>query len=240
MAATVPNCRAWDPCFAAEVAVIVDHAMRRMLEEQRDEFHYVTLMNENYEHPSLASELHADLLHGMYLLRRHTPAAPRATVRLLGSGTILREVMAAAELLERDWQVASDVFSVTSFSELAREAREVARANRLHPGSIDRVSHVERLLEGDAPVIAATDYVRAWPQLIAEHVEARYVTLGTDGFGRSDTRSALRRFFEVDRHQIVLAALQALVRDGRCERAVLSDAVQRYGVAAPAVPPWQR
>ena len=238
MAALVPNCRAWDPTFASEVAVIVDHAMRRMLEEQRDEFHYVTLMNENYEHPSLRADAHADLLRGMYRLSSHDVPRARGTVRLLGSGTILREVMAAAELLANDWQIASEVFSVTSFSELARDAREVARSNRLQPGAIDRVSHVQRLLSGDAPVIAATDYVRAWPQLIAEYIDARYVTLGTDGFGRSDTRNALRRFFEVDRHQVVLAALQALVREGRCERSVMGDAVRRYGLSSDAPAPW--
>ncbi len=240
MAATVPNCRAWDPCFAGEVAVILDHAMRRMLEEQRDEFHYLTLMNESYEHPSLAAGSHADLLRGMYRLSSHGVDHARGSVRLLGSGTILREVMAAAEMLAADWQVASEVFSVTSFSELAREAREVERMNRLEPGDIDRVSHVARLLAGNLPVVAATDYVRAWPQLIAEYVDARYVTLGTDGFGRSDTRTELRRFFEVDRQQIVLAALQALVRDGVCERALLAQAVRRYGVSAQAGAPWNR
>ncbi|MFL6661036.1 MAG: transketolase-like TK C-terminal-containing protein, partial [Rhizobacter sp.] len=240
IASTVPNCRSWDPCFAAEVGVIVDHAMRRMLHEQRDEFHYVTLMNESYEHPTLRPDAHTDLLRGMYRIAAHPVDAPRGQVRLLGSGTILREVMAAAELLAADWGVASEVFSVTSFSELARDAREVERDNRLQPGAIDRVSHVARLLAGPAPVVAATDYVRAWPQLIAEYVDARYVTLGTDGFGRSDTRSALRRFFEVERHHIVLAALQALVREGRCERGVLTDAATRYGVSADAGAPWQR
>jgi pyruvate dehydrogenase E1 component len=238
IAAMVPTCRAWDPCFASEVAVIVDHRMRRMLEERRDEFHYVTLMNENYEHPSLDAEAQADLLRGMYRLATHAPAQPRGQVRLLGSGTILREVIAAAELLATDWRLASEVFSVTSFSELARDAREVERGNRLQPGAIDRVSQVQRLLAGGAPVVAATDYVRAWPQLIAEYVDARYVTLGTDGFGHSDTRHALRRFFEVDRHHIVLAALQALVRDGVCERGVLADAAARYGLATEAPPPW--
>ncbi len=238
IASTVPNCRAWDPCFAGEVAVIMDHAMRRMLEERRDEFHYLTLMNENYEHPSLRPEAHADLLRGMYHLASHAVPGPRGSVRLLGSGTILREVIAAAELLAADWQVASEVFSVTSFSELARDAREVERENRLQPGAIDRVSQVARLLPGPAPIVAATDHVRAWPQLVAEYVDARYVTLGTDGFGRSDTRSALRRFFEVDRHHVVLAALRALVLDGRCDRQVLAEAVRRYGVPAGAAPPW--
>ena len=240
MASMVPNCRAWDPAFASEVAVIMDHAMRRMLEERRDEFHYLTLMNENYEHPSLAPEAHVDLLRGMYRIAAHAVPSSRGSVRLLGSGTILREVMAAAELLASDWGVASEVFSVTSFSELARDAREVERSNRLQSGSIDRVSHVGRLLSGSTPIVAATDYVRAWPQLIAEYVDARYVTLGTDGFGRSDTRSALRSFFEVDRHHIVLAALQALVRDGHGDRRVLADAVRGYGIAAEAAPSWLR
>jgi len=211
-----------------------------MLEERRDEFHYLTLMNENYEHPSLAPEMHEDLLRGMYRLSRQVVASPRGEVRLLGSGTILREVMAAAELLARDWSVASEVFSVTSFSELARDAREAERAHRLGAAGGERVSHVRRLLPGHSPIVAATDYVRAWPQLIAEHVDARYVTLGTDGFGRSDTRSALRRFFEVDRHHIVLAALQALVREEHCERSVLAEAVQRYGLSADAGPSWSR
>jgi len=240
MAATVPNCCAWDPCFASEVAVIMDHAMRRMLEDQRDEFHYLTLMNENYEHPSLQAESHGDLLRGMYRIATHNPERSGGLVRLLGSGTILREVMAAAELLAADWGVSSDVFSVTSFSELARDAREVERSNRLQPGAVDRVSHVQRMLAGSAPVVAATDYVRAWPQLITEYVDARYVTLGTDGFGRSDTRTALRSFFEVDRHHIVLASLQALVREGTGGRHLLGEAVQRYGVAMDAIPPWAR
>jgi pyruvate dehydrogenase E1 component len=236
MASTVPNCRAWDPAFAGEVAVIMDHAARRMLEDQRDEFHYLTLMNENYAQPSLPEAAHADLLRGMYRLATHAVKKPAGRVRLLGSGAILREVMAAAELLAADWQVASEVFSVTSFSELARDAREVDRLERL--GGAAAVSHVATLLAGNDPVIAATDYVRAWPQLIAEYVPARYATLGTDGFGRSDTRQQLRRFFEVDRHQVVLAALQALVREGALERGVLAQAVAKYGADAGAAAPW--
>ena len=238
MAAQVPNCRAWDPCFAGELAVIVDHAARRMLEEQCDEFHYVTLMNENYAQPSLPAAAHADVLRGMVLHAHHDAPNARAGVRLLGSGAILREVIAAAELLAADWQVKSEVFSVTSFSELAREAREVGRANRLWPGAAERTSHVARLLAGDAPVIAATDYVRAWPQLIAEYVDARYVTLGTDGFGRSDTRAALRRHFEVDRHSVVLAALQALAHEGRIERSVAGEALRRYAMEPATDAPW--
>ena len=210
VAATVPNCRAWDPCFASEVAVIVEHAMQRMLVEQRDEFHYLTLMNENYAMPSLAPGVREHLLAGMYRLRTfEAPGKPEASkLRLLGSGAILREVIKAAELLAREHGVHCEVFSVTSFSELAREARELQRQDRLDPQPTPRQSHVARLLAGDAPIVATSDYVRAWPQLIAEYVPARFVTLGTDGFGRSDTREQLRRFFEVDAASIVRAALE--------------------------------
>jgi pyruvate dehydrogenase E1 component len=240
-ASAVPNCRAWDPSSAAEVAVIMEYAMHRMLVEQRDEFHYLTLTNESQPMPSLGADAagdRADILRGM--VRRQVFEADGATarVRLLGSGAILREVLAAAATLAGGHGVACEVFSVTSFSELAREAREAQRLDRLQPLAEPRTSQVARLLGGDTPVVAATDFVRAWPQLIAEYVDARYVTLGTDGFGRSDTRSALRRFFEVDRQHIVLAALQALVRDGRCERTLLAAAVQRYGLDAGAAAPW--
>ena len=160
-------------------------------------------------------------------------------MRLLGCGTILREVIAAAELLAADWSIGSDVCSVTSFSELARDAREVERWNRLHPDSPARQSHVDAMLDGTSPIIAATDYVRAYPQLIAAYTRARFVALGTDGFGRSDTRAALRTFFEVDRHQVVIAALHALARDGTVERSVVTAAIQRYGVDTGAAPPWE-
>ncbi|WP_271007814.1 alpha-ketoglutarate dehydrogenase [Paucibacter sp. B51] len=236
MAAMVPNCRAWDPAFAGELAVILDHATRRMMVEQQDEFHYVCVMNENYAQPSLPAEAHADLLRGMYRLSQQTVAAPKGEVRLLGSGTILREVIAAAELLASDWQIASEVFSVTSFSELARDARECQRERRL--GLSQAQSHVQQLLAGKLPVIAATDYVRAWPQLIAEYVGAPYSTLGTDGFGRSDTRQKLREFFEVNRHQVVLAALQSLVDAGTLTPDVLAQAHAKYGVKAASQSPW--
>jgi len=240
MASMVPNCRAWDPAFAGEAAVILTHAARRLLVEQCDEFHYVTVGNENYPQPSLPDAVHDDLIRGLYRFGGYGPAERPAAVRLLGSGAILREVIAAAELLRDDWQVASEVFSVTSFSELAREAREVSRNRRLQAGEGDpRISHLERLLPGRAPVVAATDYVRAWPQLIAEYLPARIVTLGTDGFGRSDTRAELRRFFEVDRHHVVLAALQALADEGSVERGVLHEARTRYGVLASDRPPWE-
>jgi len=240
MAAMVPNCRAYDPAFAGELAVILDHGARRMLEHQVDEFYYVTVMNESYAQPSLPEGVHVDVIAGMYHFAGQVPAGSRAAVRLLGSGAILREVIAAAELLATDFGIASDVYSVTSFSELGRSAAEAARWNRLHPAEEPRVSHVERLLTGDAPIVAATDYVRAYPQLIAPYLRARYVTLGTDGFGRSDTRVALRRFFEVDRASIAVAALHALAEEGRVTRAVVVEAIRRYGIERDAEAPWSR
>ncbi|RTL56386.1 MAG: alpha-ketoglutarate dehydrogenase [Rhodocyclaceae bacterium] len=239
MAATIPNCRAYDPAFAGELAVILDHGARRMLEQQQDEFYYVTVMNENYAQPSLPEGAAADVVRGLY---RYAPRQGkdegRPWVRLMGSGTILREAIAAAELLREDWQVDSELWSATSFSELAKEAREVERWNRLHPDQPPRIAHGAACLSGEVPVIAATDYVCAYPQLIAAYIDAPYVTLGTDGFGRSDTRSALRRFFEVDRHHIALAALHALARQGRVAADVPAAAIRRYGLDADTPAPW--
>jgi pyruvate dehydrogenase E1 component len=236
MAAAVPNCRSYDPAFAGEFAVILDHGMREMLEHQRDVFYYVTLMNENQAQPSLPAGAAADVVKGLY---RFAPARKTAQVRLLGSGAILREVIAAAEMLRSDWGVDAEVWSATSYSELAREAEETQRWNRLHPGDAPRRSHLERSFAGTAPVVAASDYVRAWPQRIAPFLEARFTALGTDGFGRSDTRAALRRFFEVDRQHVVLAALDALARGGQVESRVCAEAIVRYGIAADTAPPWQ-
>lgn len=238
VAATVPNCRAYDPAFAGELAVIVDHGMRQMMERDVDEFYYITVMNENYAQPSLPSGVEDQIIRGMYRYAVSDAPVSRGSVRLLGSGTILREVIAASELLAADWQVSSEVWSVTSFSELAREAREVERHNRLNPAEPEQVSHLCASLAGDAPVIVASDYVRAWPQLIASYVDARFIALGTDGFGRSDTRAALRSFFEVDRHQVVLAALDGLVRDGNLPRQVLAEAIERYGLKGDRPAPW--
>ena len=239
-AAAVPNCRAYDPCFAGEFAVILDHGMRQMMERQEDVFYYVTLMNENYAQPSLPAGVEGDIVKGLYRFATHdVKGKAKGRVRLVGSGTILREVIAAAELLAADWGVAAEVWSATSFSELSREAREVERYNRLHPGEPARTSHLQQCLAGDAPVIAATDYVRAWPQLVASYLEAPFTVLGTDGFGRSDTRSALRRFFEVDRHHVVLAALTALRAQGVVDAAVCAEAIARYGIDAGAQASWQ-
>ncbi len=248
IAATVPNCRAYDPAFAGELAVILDHGARRMVEEGEDVFYYLTVMNETYPQPSLPPDTHADVIKGMYRFARHPTATPTApSVDLLGSGAILREVIAAAELLAQDWGIASDVYSVTSFSELARDARDVERFNRLHPGAHSNVrsdgpahrhSHLSKFLNGTRPVVAATDYVRAHPQTIAAYVRSRFIALGTDGFGRSDTRPALRSFFEVDRHHILLAALQALAEDKKIPAATLAAALKKYSIPTDSAPPW--
>ncbi|WP_151633174.1 alpha-ketoglutarate dehydrogenase [Noviherbaspirillum aerium] len=237
-ASAIPNCRAYDPAFAGELAVIVDHGMREMLEQQKDVFYYVTMMNENYAQPSLPQGVAQDLLRGMYRYGECRAASAVASARLVGSGAILREVIAAAGMLAQDWSIDAEIWSATSFSELARDAIETERWNRLHPLDDPRASHVESCLGGQAPVIAATDYVRAWPNLVAPHISAPYTVLGTDGFGRSDTRTALRGFFEVDKHHIVLAVLHALAGQGMIDKALCARAILRYGIEADAAAPW--
>jgi pyruvate dehydrogenase E1 component len=211
VASTVPNCVAWDPGFAGELAVILHHAMNRMLVQQQDEFHYVVMGNENHAMPSLqglGEGVEDDLLRGLYRLQVFGEGPAR--VRLLGSGAILREVLKAAQQLHAQHGIACEVFSATSYSELAREAQALQRLYRAQPLPERRLSHVQRLLAGEAPIVAASDWVRAWPQLITEYVDAKMVTLGTDGFGRSDTRARLRRHFEVDAQAVVAATLEVL------------------------------
>ncbi len=232
-AALIPNCISYDPTFHYELAVIIQDGLRRMVQEQEDVFYYITVMNENYSHPDLPKGAEAGIIRGLYRFREGgkglDAGAPR--VQLLGSGTILREVIAAAELLETEWGVAADVWSATSFNELRREAQDVHRWNLLHPDQPPRKSYVEQCLEGTrGPVIAATDYVRAFADQIRPYVTRRYVTLGTDGFGRSDSRERLRRFFEVDRHHVTLAALKALADDGVLPHARAAEAIRRYGI----------
>jgi pyruvate dehydrogenase E1 component len=229
-ASTIPNCVAYDPTYAYELAVIIEDGLRRMFKEQENVFYYITVMNENYEHPPMPPDAREGILRGMYRLRE-SPIGDRPRVQLLGSGTILREVLAAAELLERDFEVAADIWSVTSFTELRREGIDVVRWNMLHPEAEARASYVERCLAGTrGPVIAATDYMRAVADQIRPCVNRRYLVLGTDGFGRSDTRAKLRHFFEVDRHYVALAALKALADDGELPGARVSEAIRRYGI----------
>jgi len=244
VAATIPNCRAYDPAFAGELAVILDYGSRRLLEQQCDEFYYLTVMNENYAQPSLPADAAPGVIRGMYRYGRFSAgAADSATpvVRLLGAGAILREVIAAAESLAADFHISTEVWSVTSFSELSREAAECERWNRLHPMESARVSYLEQCMSGDAPIVAASDYVRAVPQLLSSYLPGRrYVALGTDGFGRSDTRSALRGFFEVDRASMVVAVLQSLVDVGALDRAQLAAAIDRLQLSTDRAPSWQR
>jgi pyruvate dehydrogenase E1 component len=225
----VPNIRAYDPAFSYEVAVIIHEGLRRMIGEQEDVFYYLTLMNENYHHPAMPDGTEEGILRGMYLLRESAADGPR--VQLLGSGTILNEVLAAAELLENDFGVASDVWSVTSFTELRREGLEVERWNMLHPTSEPRHAYVaEQLGNHEGPVVASTDYIKAFPDQIRQWVPARYRVLGTDGFGRSDFRGALRRFFEVDRYYVALAALRELADERAVEPARVQEAIDRYEI----------
>ncbi len=236
IASTMPNCRAWDPAFGYELATIIEDGTRRMLDAQEDLIYYITVMNENYVQPPMPAGMREDILKGMYLLQWK----PDAAVQLLGSGTILRESIAAAELLQQDFGIAANVWSVTSWSELRRNGMACARHNRINPAAAPLVSHVEALLAPQAgPVIAASDHVSAVPDLIRTWMPRRFVALGTDGYGRSDTRENLRRFFEMDRHHIALAALAALADDGGISRETVADAVQRYGIAATAVAPWE-
>jgi pyruvate dehydrogenase E1 component len=231
IASTVPNCRAYDPCFAYELAVIVEDGMRRMLAAQEDVFYYVTVMNESYPQPSAPPDVREGILRGMYCMRPSTKGAAR--VRLLGSGAILREALAAAELLERDFDIGADMYSVTSYTELRREAMAFERQRRL--GKPQGVCWIEQqLTPTGAPIVAASDYVAAVPDLIRPWVRDRFIALGTDGFGRSDTRAALRRFFEVDRHAIAVAALSAL------DPALARRAAQSYAIDVDAAPPWMR
>ena len=251
--AGIPNCISYDPTFAYELAVIIQEGLHRMVAQQQDVYYYITVMNENYAHPAMPEGAAANIIKGMYLFKaaentatatsssdkgatKKTPSgdAKSARVQLLGSGTIFREVIAAADLLKTDWQIDSDLWSCTSFTELAREGGDVQRWNMLHPSDTQRVSHVEHCLAPTVgPVIAATDYVRLFAEQIRPFVQKvgrHYTVLGTDGFGRSDTREKLRHFFEVDRYWVTLAALKALADEGTIPSATVLQAIKKYGL----------
>lgn len=227
VATTIPNCIAYDPCYAYELAVIVQDGLRRMYEEQESVFYYVTAMNENYVHPPIPAGVEEGILKGMYPLG--IGGRGRVRVQLLGSGTILREVEAAADLLQREFSIPSDIWSVTSFSELRREAQAVDRWNCRHPSEAPRKSFLETCLsDREGPFIAATDYMKTVPDQIRQWVPGRYRVLGTDGYGRSDSREALREFFEVDRYSIVVEALKALADEDKLDQATVTEAISRY------------
>ncbi|KKB61237.1 pyruvate dehydrogenase [Robbsia andropogonis] len=226
--AHIPNCVSYDPTFGYEVAVVIQDGLRRMVQNQEDVYYYLTLMNENYEHPEIPEGVVDGIIKGMYAFRKGAESkGPR--VQLLGCGTIFNEVIAAAGLLKEDWGVEADLWSAPSFTELAREGQAAERQNLLNPTAERRVSYVELLLAPtQGPVIAATDYVRAFAEQIRAFVPRRYVVLGTDGYGRSDTREALRHFFEVDRYWVTVAALKALADEGTIERGKVAEALKKY------------
>ena len=233
LASTIPNCVSYDPTFAYELAVIIQDGLRRMYREQEDVFYYITVMNENYAHPAMPEGAESGILRGMYLYSKGATGTGRLKVQLLGSGTILREVIAAAELLEKDFGVSADIWSVTSFNELARDGIETARWNTLHPEAEPRLSYVEQCLrDHEGPVVASTDYMRTHAEQVRAYLPrpASYNVLGTDGFGRSDTRRALRRFFEVDRHYVAVSALKALADQEALPQKKVTEAIAKYGV----------
>jgi len=234
LASTIPNCKAYDPTFGYELAVIIQEGLRRMIADQEDIFYYITVMNENYAHPALPPGAEQGILRGMYLFSSAGGESAVPRVQLLGSGTILREVIAAAELLANHWGVAADVWSCPSFTELRRDGLDADRWSMLHPLASPRLSYVEECLKDTSgPIVAATDYMKTYADQIRPFVQnlgRRYRVLGTDGFGRSDSRENLRRFFEVNRWYVTVAALRALADDGVIEQQRVADAIARYGI----------
>ncbi len=229
MAGNVPNCVSYDPTFSHELMVILQNGMERMFKKQENVFYYITTMNENYSHPGLIKGQEKNIVKGMYLLQKGKKGKTR--VQLLGSGSILRESIAAADLLSADFKVEADIWSCTSFNQLKRDGDDVSRWNMLHPDKKPKMSHVEKcLLDTDGPVVAATDYVKLFADQIRAYVPRSYSVLGTDGFGRSDSRQALRKHFEVDRYYIAVAALNALMEDGSVSFKTVNAAIKKYGI----------
>ncbi len=227
MSATIPNCISYDPTFAYELAVIIQEGLRRMVQNQEDVYYYITLMNENYSHPALPAGAEQGILKGLYSFSKSKAKGEK--VQLMGSGVILREVIVAAELLEKDWGVSADVWSATSFTELRREGLDCERWNMLNPEKPQRLNYVaESLKDAKGPVIASTDYMKSFAEQIQRFVPNKFVALGTDGYGRSDSREALRDFFEVDARYITVAALKALSDEGKLPAAKVAEAVKKY------------
>jgi pyruvate dehydrogenase E1 component len=231
-AETIPNCITYDPTYAYELAVIIQDGMRRMYQEQEDVYYYITVMNENYEHPALPAGAEPGILKGMYLLREGKGKKGGPRVQLLGSGTILREVIAGADLLETEFGINADIWSVTSFNELRRDGLDVQRWNMLHPEKPPRLSHIEACLKDrKGPIIAATDYMKLYADQVRAFVPGRnFFALGTDGFGRSDTREKLRGFFEVNRHYVTVAALKSLADEEVVPQSTVAAAISKYGI----------
>jgi pyruvate dehydrogenase E1 component len=234
LSSTIPNCISYDPTFSYELVVIIQDGMRRMYQEQEDVYYYITVMNENYSHPEMPKGSEEGILKGMYLFREGSEEREKNSnlrIQLLGSGTILREVIAAADILKEEYGIISDIWSVTSFNELRREALDATRWNMLHPAEKPKKSYVESCLEKrEGPVVAATDYMKIFADQIREFVPGKYKVLGTDGFGRSDTREKLREFFEVDRYYVTVAALKSLEEDGKISSEKVVEAINKYNI----------
>jgi pyruvate dehydrogenase E1 component len=231
-ASVVPNCRAYDPAYAYELAVLLHHGMREMYVEYKDVFYYLTVYNENHLHPAMPQGAEAGIVRGLYLLQEEKKPA-KLHVQLIGSGSILREVVAAAELLKEEFGVTADVWSATSFNELCRDGQDVDRWNLLNAEKKPRQSYVAQQLAGrKGPAIASTDYIKAYAEQIRPFVPMPYYTLGTDGYGRSDNRPALRDFFEVDRRWITVKALKALADQGALPAEKVSQAMKIFGIRA--------
>ena len=237
-ASSVPNCISYDPTFNYELAVITHDGLKRMFQEQEDVFYYLTVMNENYAHPAMPDGAEEGIIKGMYLFKEGASKS-KLRVQLLGSGTIFNEVIAAAELLKTDWGVEADLWSCTSFTELAREGQACERENRLKPTQEKRIPYVSECLnERQGPVIVSTDYVRLLADSIRPFIRKHCSILGTDGFGRSDTRENLRRFFEVDRYYVAITALNALVDLGQIKAEVVQQAIEKYEIDTEKPAPW--
>jgi pyruvate dehydrogenase E1 component len=234
LASTIPNCVPYDPTFAHEVAVIMQDGLKRMVEKQEDVFYYLTLMNENYSHPGLKAGQEEGILKGLYRLQEGAKKS-KLRVQLMGSGTILREVIAAVDLLKNDWDVVADVWSAPSFTLLARDGQDVERWNMLHPADKQRLPYVTQCLQDSTgPIVVATDYMRTFAEQIRASIPKGrgYKVLGTDGFGRSDSRAKLREFFEVNRYFVTVAALKSLADEGAIPAATVKQAMEKYGIDA--------
>ena len=239
LASTIPNCVTYDPTYAYELAVIVQDGMRRMYTNHEDVYYYITVMNENYTHPAMPEGAEAGILRGIYLLQKGAKTA-KNTVQLLGSGTILREVEKAATILKEEFDVDANVWSVTSFNELRKDGMDVERWNLMHPGEKPKQAYITQVLEKTAgPIIAATDYMRAYAEQVRPYLSQKYYVLGTDGFGRSDTRAALRHFFEVDAHYVVITALKALADEGKIPVTTVEKAMKRFEINPDKPDPWK-
>ena len=230
ISATIPNCISYDPCFAYELAVIIQNGLERMIQNQEDIYYYITLMNENYQHPDMPKNIEKNIIQGIYKFSESKLKAPK--VQLMGSGAILREVIEAAKLLESEWKISADVYSVTSFTELRREALDNERWNMLNPDKKQKTSLIQEIIsDQESPIIASTDYMKSYAEQISNFLPNKFISLGTDGFGRSDSREALRNFFEVDRYFIVIASIKALIDNKKINKDLLAKAIKKYKIS---------